>query len=150
MKIKLGEKTTQVISRVNKINGWQNRTVYGVSALVSQPFFDYKNPSVDKTTQEYSLTKTLIKIAVGTAVGIAFRVPFQHAGQYLYKKGAFAKQKAAFKNIDDEKFKLAVGNVFSIIGAVIGILSVDILISNKLLSHFNKKLQKKETKEAKQ
>lgn len=147
MKIRLGEKTTQVVSRVNKINGWQNRAAYGVSALISQPFFDFKNPSVDSTTQKYSLVKTLVKIAVGTAVGIAFRVPFQKLGENLYKKGAFNKQKPLIKNMDEEKFKVAVGNVFSIIGAVVGILSVDILISNKLLSYFNKKLQKKEVKQ---
>lgn len=147
MKIRLGAKTTQLVSRVNKINGWQNRAAYGVSALISQPFFDYKNPSVDSTTQKYSLIKTLIKIAVGTLVGIAFRVPFQKLGENLYKKGVFNKQKPLIKNMDEEKFKTAVGNVFSIIGAVIGILSVDILISNKLLSFFNKRLQKKEAKQ---
>ena len=143
MKIQLGKNSTQVISRVNKINGWQNRAVYGVAALASQPFFDYKNPSVDETTQKYSLVKTLIKIGVGAGVGIAFRVPFQKIGEHLYKKGVFNAQKSALKNIDEQRFKTCVGNVFSIIGAVIGILSVDIIISNKLLSYFNKKIEKK-------
>lgn len=145
MKIQLGKRTSGLISRVNNINGWQNRAVYGVTALLSQPYFDFKNPSVDKTTQQYSLVKTLVKIAVGTAVGIAFRVPFQRLGQHLYKQGAFKTQKPALKNLDETKFKNCIGNVFSIIGAVIGILSVDIFISDKLLSYFNKKIQKKDT-----
>ena len=128
MKIQLRKNSTQVISRINKINGWQNRAIYGAVALISQPYFDYKNPSVDKTTQKYSLVKTLIKIGVGAGVGIAFRVPFQKIGENLYKKGGFNSQKSALKNIDEQRFKSCVGNVFAIIGAVIGIISVDILI----------------------
>ena len=147
MNVQLGQKTTQFILKVNKINGVQNRAVYGVVALVSQPFFDYKNPSVDKTTQNYSLIKTLIKIGVGAGVGIACRAPFQKIGQNLYKKGVFDVEKLAIKNIDEEKFKNCVGNVFAIIGAVIGMFSVDIVVSNKLLSYFNKKLKEKEAKQ---
>lgn len=146
MKIQLGEKTTKNISKISTINGWQNRTVYGVSALLAQPFFDYKNPSVDKETRKYSLTKTLIKIIVGTSVGLLSRVPFQKLGENLYEKGLFKSENFALEKIDKARFKSCVGNVFSIIGAVLAMFSIDIIISNFLMSYFNKKIQGKSIK----
>jgi len=140
MKINLGEKTTRNISKISRINGWQNRAVYGVSALLSQPFFDYYNPSVDKDTRKFSLNKTLIKIIVGTSVGLASRVPFQKLGEHLFEKGYFGK-KVLSENLDKARFKSCVGNVFSIIGAIAAMFSVDIVISNYLMSYFNKKIK---------
>ncbi len=140
MKIQLGEKATDVISKISRINGWQNRAVYGVSALLSQPFFDYYNPSVDKDTRKFSLNKTLIKIIVGTSVGLVSRVPFQKLGEHLFEKGYFGK-KVLSENLDTARFKSCVGNVFSIIGAIAAMFSVDIVISNYLMSYFNKKIK---------
>jgi hypothetical protein len=141
MQIRLWQTTTKVISRINSINGWQNRAIYGVSAIASQPFFDYKNPNVDKTTQKYSLIKTLTKIVVGTGVGIASRAIFQKWGENLYKKGKLKMPN--LENLDKNKATRCFGNVFAIIGAIIAMLSVDILISNVLLSYFNKKIEKR-------
>ncbi len=137
MKINLSERSTKIITKINGINGWQNRAIYGASALISQPFFDYKNPNVDKTTQKYSLVKTLIKIGVGTSVGIASRSVFQKIGENLYKKGKFKFPKIA--KFDNKKACRCVGNTFAIIGAITAMLSVDIIVSNKLMSYFNKK-----------
>ena len=144
MQVRLGKTTTNIIVRINKINGWQNRAIYGASAIVSQPFFDYKNPNVDKTTQKYSLVKTLIKIVIGTSVGIVSRAAFQKWGEKLFEKGHFKLKNAA--NIDEKRFKTCVGNTFAIIGAIAAMCSVDIAISNLLMSHFNKKISKNSDK----
>ena len=143
MKIQLGEKTTKAIGKVSRINGWQNRAVYGVSALLSQPFFDYYNPCVDKDTRKFSLNKTLIKIVVGTSIGLATRYPFQKLGENLFEKGYFNSKKLLSQNLDRARLKNCVGNVFSIIGAVLAMFSVDIVISNYLMSYFNKKIKEK-------
>lgn len=145
MQIKLGEKPTGMISRINKINGWQNRAVYGATALFSQPFFDYTNPDVDKTTRKYSLTKTMIKIVVGTGVGVVSRAAFQKWGEHLFKKGMF-NLKNAGKITDMPRFKNCVGNTFAVLGAVVAMFSIDILVSNALLSFFNKRIAKGKSK----
>src|SRR5574344_1599060 len=141
MKVTLSKNCTNIISKINGINGWQNRAIYGASAIISQPFFDYKNPNVDKTTQKYSLVKTLIKIVVGTSVGIVSRSIFQHWGENLYKKGKFAFCNVS--NLDEKKACRCVGNTFAIIGAIAAMFSVDILISNVLMRYKNKKAIKK-------
>src|SRR5574344_3033366 len=146
MKVTLSKNSTNIISKINGINGWQNRAIYGASAILSQPFFDYKNPNVDKTTQKYSLVKTLIKIIVGTSVGIASRSVFQKWGENLYKKGKF--QFKNIKNLDEKKACRCVGNTFAIIGAILAMFSVDIIVSNALMSYFNKKAIKKGGKNA--
>ena len=148
MNIRLGKNTTRVISRIHKINGWENRAIYGAAALCVQPFFDSKNPNVDETTRKYSVRKTLIKILVGASVGILSRAGFQRWGENLFEKGSFDVKSLGIKNLDKPKMKRSVGNVFAIIGAVSAMFSVDILISHKLLNHFNKKLQGSSIKEA--
>lgn len=148
MKVRLGKKTTQFISRINKINGWENRAVYGIAALATQPFFDYNNPSVDKTTQKYSLVQTLTKIIVGTAVGVASRAAFQKYGQHLFRKGTFDVEKLGIKNFDKKRFESCFGNTFAVLGAIGAMCSIDILISNHLLTHFNKKLKMRSKNDA--
>lgn len=179
MHINLGSRATKNISKIHNINGWQNRAVYGAAALISQPFFDRFNPNVDKKTQKVSMTKTIIKICVGACVGITARSIFQKWGENLVKKGLFKSKYFYEKNIfkpvkvaknkipkesyaklperdyfgstkEKNRYKESVGNVFAIIGAISTMFTVDALIMDKFLSHYNKKFKKIEEESKKE
>ena len=50
-----------------------NRLIMGISAIMSQPFFDFFNKKVDDETRAVSTIRTISKIIVGTGVGIVVR-----------------------------------------------------------------------------
>lgn len=49
------------------------RLVTGVTALMTQPFFDWNNKNVDEDTRKTSTARTLGKIIAGTMTGFAIR-----------------------------------------------------------------------------
>lgn len=51
---------------------WQ-RLVSGVTAILTQPIFDLHNKDADKETRITSCARTISKIVVGTATGVAIR-----------------------------------------------------------------------------
>ena len=50
-----------------------NRAIMGATAIVTQPAIDACNHRVDDETRQVSINRTIAKVAVGTAVGIAVR-----------------------------------------------------------------------------
>ena len=56
-----------------RINSPEQRLIQGATALMTQPFFDLNNNSVDEDTRMMSVARTLAKIIVGTAVGVLVR-----------------------------------------------------------------------------
>jgi hypothetical protein len=71
----------------SKIAGHHQRLFLGITAILSQPFIDYFNPLVDKDTRKHSTIRTVVKIIVGTAVGVAVRKLCIVASKPLLEKG---------------------------------------------------------------
>ena len=60
----------------NTIGKWKtpmNRFIIGVFAFVTQPWIDLFNPNVDSETRKMSWLRTMAKIIIGTATGVAVR-----------------------------------------------------------------------------
>lgn len=63
--------------RITKLGGLStpaNRFIIGIVALSTQPVIDLFNPDVDKETQQVSCLRTVAKIVIGTATGVAVRM----------------------------------------------------------------------------
>ncbi|HIS82735.1 hypothetical protein KID03_06640 [bacterium] len=57
----------------SEISSPENRLILGVTALMSQPFIDAHNKSVDEDTRKVSVCRTIAKIVAGTLTGYAIR-----------------------------------------------------------------------------
>ena len=70
----------KVIDRVAYIGKkWSSphqRAILGVTALVMQPYIDWKNKSVDEKTRKVAVARTVAKIIAGTLTGVALRAGF--------------------------------------------------------------------------
>lgn len=51
-----------------------NRFIIGAVAIATQPWIDLFNPDVDEETRKMSWLRTMAKIIIGTATGVAVRV----------------------------------------------------------------------------
>lgn len=56
-----------------KISSAEQRLILGASALMSQPFIDARNKSVDEKTRRVSVARTIAKIIAGTLTGYFIR-----------------------------------------------------------------------------
>lgn len=56
-----------------RISTAETRLILGATALMSQPFIDLHNRSVDEKTREISVARTIAKIIAGTATGFLIR-----------------------------------------------------------------------------
>mgnify|MGYP004670555353 FL=1 len=56
-----------------KISSAEQRLILGASALMSQPFIDAHNRSVDEKTRKVSVARTIAKIVAGTFTGYFIR-----------------------------------------------------------------------------
>ena len=56
-----------------KLHAPEQRIILGATGLATQPFIDLNNKNVDKETRKTSAWRTVAKILVGTAVGVAVR-----------------------------------------------------------------------------
>ena len=81
-------------------SAWQ-RLVSGVTAVFTQPFFDLNNKDADEETRKTSCARTISKIAVGTATGVAIRA------LCIKLIGAFTKNEDTEKHLKEagKKFK---------------------------------------------
>lgn len=52
---------------------WGQRLISGVTAIVTQPFFDLNNKKVDEETRSVSCARTMGKIIAGTLTGVSVR-----------------------------------------------------------------------------
>lgn len=55
------------------LNTMHNRLILGVTGIAIQPFIDLNNKKVDEKTRKVSVARTVAKILVGTATGVAVR-----------------------------------------------------------------------------
>ena len=56
-----------------EISSPENRLILGVTALMSQPFIDAKNPTLDDNVKGVVIARTVAKILVGTTTGVIIR-----------------------------------------------------------------------------
>lgn len=57
----------------SEISSPENRLILGATALMSQPFIDWKNKAVDEDTRKVSVCRTIAKIIAGTTTGFLIR-----------------------------------------------------------------------------
>jgi len=67
------EKLIDSIKKAGSMSTPANRLFLGATALATQPFIDWGNKDVDKETRKVSTARTVAKIVVGTATGMAVR-----------------------------------------------------------------------------
>lgn len=73
-KVLTSDKFTKGIDWIGReISSAENRLILGATALMTQPFIDYNNKSVDEDTRKVSVCRTLAKILAGTLTGFAIR-----------------------------------------------------------------------------
>lgn len=69
-----GDKAVRNIGKIGKdISSAEQRLILGASALMSQPFIDAHNRSVDEKTRKVSVARTIAKIVAGTFTGYFIR-----------------------------------------------------------------------------
>ena len=94
------EKTVKAIEWIGReISSPENRLILGASALMTQPFIDLHNKTIDEKTKKYSVARTVAKIIVGTTTGVLIRkgcIKFIDAFTQLPSE---VKPDAKFKNM---------------------------------------------------
>lgn len=67
-------KTIERIKWIGReISSPENRLILGVTALMSQPFIDAHNPTLDDEVKGVVIARTIAKILVGTTTGVIIR-----------------------------------------------------------------------------
>ena len=56
-----------------EISSPENRLILGATALLSQPFIDLHNKTINDETKKYAVARTIAKIVVGTTTGVIIR-----------------------------------------------------------------------------
>lgn len=86
---------------MRNLNGASQRAIMGATAIVLQPPIDYYNPMADEKTRKYSTMKTIVKVLVGTAVGVSVRALGIASSKYLTKGNG----EKLIKKIKNEKLR---------------------------------------------
>lgn len=67
-------KTIKAVKWIGReISSPENRLILGVTALMSQPFIDAHNPTLDEEVKGVVIARTIAKILVGTTTGVIIR-----------------------------------------------------------------------------
>ncbi len=94
---------THVENFGQKCTSAHQRGILGATALLTQPFIDAHNKSVDDKTRKYSVARTIAKIVAGTMTGVAIRygcIKAMGCKPFLPKKweGLAKETQAQYKN----------------------------------------------------
>lgn len=149
-------------------NSAMQRLVSGVTALVTQPFFDWNNKNVDEDTRRASTARTLGKIIAGMLTGVTIRqicistskkfTQNNNTEQYLIDKGKKTEANRikefrpmhqcllpeSFKEADYRKIKGYRGAIgtFAAVGIMIFTnFIIDVPLTTKLTNYFVKKFK---------
>jgi len=141
----LGAKPAKFIAeKVSKIAGPGNRFILGISALASQPFFDYYNKNVDEKTRKYSTCKTISKIVVGTTVGVIVRaLTIKYSGKLLNHIDLTKIASDALTNKETkELIQKSIGDILGLVVCLFTNFLIDAPLTKKctnfLFKHFAK------------
>lgn len=97
-----------------KCTSAHQRGILGATALLTQPFIDAHNKSVDEKTRKYSVARTIAKIIAGSLTGVAIRYGCIKAMSWK----PFLPQKWKSPEITDdmrEQYKNAMGTIVSLV-----------------------------------
>lgn len=145
----INQTSARYISKLGQLQSWQQRGILGATAIATQPFIDFKNKDIDEETRKYSAIKTIIKIIVGTGVGVLTRLIGTWGGRKLVNKNIIKPltEKYLQDSISKDEFAAAVGNVIAVLATVVTAITVDIPVTNKSLNYILSKfsLDKKTT-----
>lgn len=95
-----------------KCTSAHQRGILGVTALMTQPFIDAHNKSVDDKTKKFSVARTVAKIVAGTLTGVAIR----YGCIKLMKTKPFMPSR--WKEVDKdvlEQYQNAMGTIVSLV-----------------------------------
>ncbi len=143
------EKCVKTIGKIGKeISSAEQRLILGASAIVSQPFIDANNKSVDEKTRKVSVARTIAKIVAGTLTGYFIRkgcIKAIQSWSQLPSKGV-AKYKSIFAptakdlNIDVKsdafkQYQNALGTIAALVVMMVTNFAIDAPLT-KFLTNF--------------
>lgn len=150
-----GERGEKIINWFGKhISTPENRLIIGITALLSQPFFDLYNKDVDEKTRKVSCARTVGKIIAGTLTGVTVRAGFiklvknnselGDAGIKTIKKmftpsNASKDMKYAYK-----QYQNAMGMLLAIVAMLFTNFLIDVPLTNIITNLLTKNIDKKE------
>lgn len=149
-----GEKTIKAIKWVGqKVSSPQNRLILGVTALMTQPFIDLSNKSVDEDTRKVSAARTVAKIIAGTTTGVLIRSGCIHAIDAFTKHANEITPDMKFKKFrslflpqevleDLSQYKKSLGTILSLFVMVFTNFLLDAPITKYLTNKFIDKIHK--------
>lgn len=153
----------------NDFNSAWQRLVSGVTALITQPFFDLNNKRVDQDTRKTSAARTIGKIIAGTVTGVTIREICIRATKYFTQnpnteqhlidigKKTEAQKIINFSGLQQcllskagkeadyfaiKKYRGAIGTYAAIIVMVATNFLIDAPLTNSLANYFNKQFNK--------
>ena len=141
-----------------KINGVHQRAILGGSALLLQTPIDYYNPKADEKTRNYSTMKTLVKIIVGTIVGVGVRALGIKYAEHLTKdpKKLISKVKnpeiskelkRILGNSDDkESFEANLGTLMGVVAVFLSNFTIDMPLAKFAIGKTSQALNLSEDK----
>ncbi len=152
-----GAKTLEMLEKMGKFSSPQQRLFLGVTALMTQPFIDLYNKSVDEKTRVVSCARTLAKNIVGTIVGITVRELCIRAidfctevdakklnnPKYLKFKTALLPSNVKFKETTRElvKHRQALGTFIALGVMLITNFTIDLPLTKMMTNWFTKKFE---------
>lgn len=97
----LSEKWAEHTIGMGKLSSPANRFIIGAVAIATQPWIDLFNPDVDEETKKMSCLRTMAKIIIGTATGVAVRKVCINA------MASYTKTVDEIKNVENKKLATA-------------------------------------------
>ena len=129
------------------------RAILGLTAIVMQPYIDWKNKNVDEKTRKVSVARTCAKIIAGTLTGVALRAGFIKGIAAMSKTAAEIpanakpftkkiKQCLTPKNLDPankdalEQYRNSMGTILSLAAMVFTNFLIDAPLTKFLTNKF--------------
>lgn len=163
--IKLKEYMVKFIHQAGDFTTVHNRFIIGAFAFLTQPWIDLFNPDVDKETKKMSCIRTMAKIIIGTATGVAVRLACINwlmpkltcTGKELEKAENKERATSLIPTADRitpealEKAKSLLGHHRNVIGtfmAIVAMMATDPPLTVFLTNFFNAQRKRLEEKKA--
>ena len=131
----------KMVEAGSKVNGWQQRAVTGAVSLLCQPTIDLLNPFPDKETKKYSIMKTIVKVIVGTSVGVCVRMGTQKLARKLFNKGIPGLQHVSDGNVQNKQFIDNAAMLFGVIACFFTNFMFDMPLTKKGMNWCTKKFK---------
>ena len=122
----------KMVEAGSKVNGWQQRAVTGAVSLLCQPTIDLLNPFI---------MKTIVKVIVGTSVGVCVRMGTQKLARKLFNKGIPGLQHVSDGNVQNKQFIDNAAMLFGVIACFFTNFMFDMPLTKKGMNWCIKKFK---------